>query len=67
MIPSHTRTEQIIQDEHEYVVQSYVRPDFVLVHGEGVTLYDTEVPQQSPEGALAQNEGPCVSYPNGDE
>lgn len=29
-----------IENEQNYVVQSYVRPDFVLVRGEGITLYD---------------------------
>lgn len=29
-----------IENEQNYVVQSYVRPDFVLVRGEGTTLYD---------------------------
>lgn len=30
----------IIQDEHQYLVQTYTRPDFVLTRGEGVLLYD---------------------------
>ncbi|MEL6404033.1 MAG: aspartate aminotransferase family protein [Chloroflexota bacterium] len=33
---------QTIADESKYVVQTYVRPNFVLSHGEGVTLYDTD-------------------------
>lgn len=37
-----TRTDTVIQGEHDYLVQSYTRPDFVLVHGEGMTLYDSE-------------------------
>jgi predicted acetylornithine/succinylornithine family transaminase len=37
-----TRTDQIINDEAHYVAQTYKRPPFVLVHGEGVHLYDTE-------------------------
>ena len=37
-----TMTDQIIQGEKTYVVQSYGRPNFVLVHGEGVTVYDSE-------------------------
>jgi acetylornithine/N-succinyldiaminopimelate aminotransferase len=37
-----TRTDQIIQEEHDHLVQTYKRAPFVLVHGEGVTLYDTE-------------------------
>jgi acetylornithine/N-succinyldiaminopimelate aminotransferase len=32
----------IIQLENEYLVQSYKRPPFVLVRGEGVTLYDAD-------------------------
>lgn len=32
----------IIQDEHTYLVQTYGRPDFVLTHGKGVTLYDSD-------------------------
>jgi predicted acetylornithine/succinylornithine family transaminase len=35
-------TDQLIEQEHEYIVQTYKRAPFVLVHGEGVTLYDTE-------------------------
>lgn len=31
---------EAIQNEQQYVVQSYVRPNFVLQHGEGITLYD---------------------------
>jgi acetylornithine/N-succinyldiaminopimelate aminotransferase len=37
-----TRADQIIQTEHEHVVQTYKRAPFVLERGEGVTLYDTE-------------------------
>jgi acetylornithine/N-succinyldiaminopimelate aminotransferase len=33
-------THNAIDNEQNYVVQSYVRPDFVLVRGEGITLYD---------------------------
>ena len=29
-----------IDNEQKYVVQSYIRPDFVLVRGDGITLYD---------------------------
>lgn len=29
-----------IQDEQDYLVQTYVRPDFVLVRGDGINLYD---------------------------
>lgn len=32
--------DQTIQNERDYVVQTYVRPDFVLVRGEGMTVYD---------------------------
>lgn len=32
---------EIIQAEKNYLVQTYGRPDFVLTHGEGVTLYDS--------------------------
>jgi acetylornithine/N-succinyldiaminopimelate aminotransferase len=35
-------TERIIQQESDYLVQTYARPPFVLVRGEGVTLYDSE-------------------------
>jgi acetylornithine/N-succinyldiaminopimelate aminotransferase len=30
----------LIDQEHQYLVQTYGRPDFVLVRGEGMTLYD---------------------------
>ena len=33
--------QKIIQTESNYVVQTYVRPEIVFTHGEGVTLYDT--------------------------
>ncbi len=33
---------QIIADESKYVAQTYMRPDLVLVRGEGVYLYDSE-------------------------
>ncbi len=42
MVSIPTLTDQIIQGEHDYIVQTYKRPPFVLVHGEGVTLYDSE-------------------------
>jgi len=32
----------IIQAEQDYVVQTYVRPDFVLTRGHGMTVYDSE-------------------------
>lgn len=31
-----------IQNEQDYVLQTYVRPEFVLVRGDGATLYDAE-------------------------
>lgn len=37
-----TYTDEIIHGEADYVVQTYSRPPFMLVHGEGVTLYDSE-------------------------
>lgn len=37
-----TLTDQIMQGENDYLVQNYKRPPFVLVHGEGMTLYDSE-------------------------
>lgn len=37
-----TYTDDIIQGEANYVLQTYTRPPFLLVHGEGVTLYDSE-------------------------
>jgi acetylornithine/N-succinyldiaminopimelate aminotransferase len=35
-------TGRAIQNEYDYIVQTYLRPDFVLERGEGVYLYDTE-------------------------
>ena len=37
-----TYTDEIIQGEAENVLQTYSRPPFLLVHGDGVTLYDSE-------------------------
>lgn len=37
-----TYTDEIIQGEADYVLHTYSRPPFLLVHGEGVTLYDSE-------------------------
>lgn len=34
-------TDVAIQNEHDYILQTYPRPDFVLERGEGVYLYDT--------------------------
>lgn len=42
MMTTPTLTDQIIEQEHDHVLQSYKRAPFVLVHGEGVTLYDSE-------------------------
>jgi acetylornithine/N-succinyldiaminopimelate aminotransferase len=35
-------TDQIIADESDYIVQTYKRAPFVLVHGEGVHLFDSD-------------------------
>lgn len=35
-------TMQTIQDERDYIVQTYIRPDFVLERGAGMMLYDTD-------------------------
>lgn len=35
-------TQNTLQLSHDYLVQTYVRPDFVLVRGEGMTVYDSE-------------------------
>ncbi|MCS6843355.1 MAG: aspartate aminotransferase family protein [Caldilineales bacterium] len=35
-------TQEIINLEHTYVLQVYPRPDFVLDHGRGCRVYDTE-------------------------
>lgn len=37
-----TQTQTLIDDEHAFLVQTYARPDFVIDHGEGMTLYDTQ-------------------------
>lgn len=34
--------EEIIANEQQYVLQTYIRPEFVLTHGKGAMLYDTE-------------------------
>ncbi|MEX1021317.1 MAG: acetylornithine/succinylornithine family transaminase [Litorilinea sp.] len=39
---SDVQTQEIIDLEHENVLGVYTRPNFVLDHGEGCTLYDTE-------------------------
>jgi len=35
-------TDDILEKEHGYLVQSYQRPPFVLVRGQGMTLYDAQ-------------------------
>lgn len=35
-------TDEAIQNEQAYILQTYPRPDFVLERGEGVYLYDTQ-------------------------
>src|SRR5574341_1077133 len=42
MVTIADQTHSIIEQEHEYLVQTYKRAPFVLERGEGVTLYDTE-------------------------
>lgn len=37
-----TLTDEILQDESTYMVQTYKRPPFMLVHGDGMTLFDSE-------------------------
>lgn len=37
-----TYTDEILQGESDYLVNTYTRPPFMLVHGEGITLYDSE-------------------------
>lgn len=34
--------QEVINNEGQYVLQTYGRPDIVFTHGEGVYLYDTE-------------------------
>lgn len=41
MTTTKTMSDQIIQDEQNFIAQTYKRAPFVLVHGEGVTLYDS--------------------------
>jgi acetylornithine/N-succinyldiaminopimelate aminotransferase len=40
MLPTIEAANETIQDEQNYLVHTYARPDFVLVRGEGMTLYD---------------------------
>ena len=35
-------TDQLIHDENDHIVQTYKRPPFLLVHGEGSTLFDSD-------------------------
>ncbi len=42
MVSSTTLTEELIAQEAEYVAQTYKRAPFVLVHGEGIHLFDSE-------------------------
>jgi predicted acetylornithine/succinylornithine family transaminase len=37
-----SNAQELIAQEKQYVLQTYKRPPFVLDHGEGVYLYDTE-------------------------
>lgn len=39
---SHSLTENIINMEQDYVVQTYNRPPFVLTHGDGMYVYDAD-------------------------
>ncbi|MCU0511752.1 MAG: aspartate aminotransferase family protein [Anaerolineae bacterium] len=42
MLETMTLTDSTIHDEKTYLVQTYARPDFVLVRGAGMTLYDAD-------------------------
>lgn len=42
MVNNVTLTDQLIEEEHEYIAQTYKRASFVLVHGEGVHLFDSD-------------------------
>ncbi|MEO1287180.1 MAG: aspartate aminotransferase family protein [Chloroflexota bacterium] len=45
-----------IQNEQDYVLQTYIRPEFVLVRGDGVTLYDEDdTPYQDWVSGIAVN------------
>lgn len=37
----HAQPDQAIQNERDYILQTYPRPEFVLERGEGAYLYDT--------------------------
>ena len=36
------RTDKVIEQEHEYILQTYGRPEFVLERGNGVYLFDLD-------------------------
>jgi acetylornithine/N-succinyldiaminopimelate aminotransferase len=42
MIETPTLTDRIIQFDHDYIAPTYKHPPFVLVHGEGVYVYDSD-------------------------
>jgi acetylornithine/N-succinyldiaminopimelate aminotransferase len=42
MVTTSNLTQRLIEQESEYLVPTYKRAPFVLVRGEGVTLYDAE-------------------------
>lgn len=42
VVNTSTLTDQVMGWEQSHVVGTYKRPPFVLVHGEGVNLYDSE-------------------------
>ena len=44
-------TQEIIDLEQQYVLQTYIRPEFVLERGEGVWLYDAEGKQYLDAGS----------------
>jgi len=46
-----SKTQEIIELEKQYVLQTYKRPDFVLEQGDGVWLYDTDGKQYLDAGS----------------
>ena len=36
------RTQDVIKNEQQYILQTYGRPEFVLERGNGVYLFDTD-------------------------
>lgn len=42
MVENITLTDQLIEQEHTYIAQTYKRAPLILVHGEGVHLFDSE-------------------------